>query len=335
MASRITEYDREHMLFRSRAWHGLGTIGEIDMIAAKYAFDWAEAFLARPYIRHAGNFQPLYERRVVQLLQHPIAHGSHSAKYKLVQHGFLTREILPKLVEGGLVESIESIGTYGAGEAAFVSLKLPNEIKIDGYSEVHNIVNLTNGYNNLPLSLTNSLGIVVCANTMQTNVLNVPSWYTFRHMGNPEELMNEAVEAVIRRVQVGDGHAKRIEALLDQRLVDEEFAALVKGLIGPEPEKYAWKADGTRRKKRAWGHWETTNEKLWWRYHDDPLNRGPWGTAWGALMAVQAYEQKDKKANSSSGSTHERHHRSLVMGKLDMTDRAVRLLRVPERLGRA
>ena len=334
MASRITEQDAKHMLFRSRAWHSLGTVGDIDMLDARDAFVWAEATLTRPYVRHENNFEPLYDRRVVKLLNHPIAHGSHSDKYKLVQHSFLTQEILPKLVEGGLVESIESIGTYGFGEAAFVSLKLPNDIKIDGYSEVHNIVNLTNGYNNLPLSITNSLGIVVCANTMQTNVLNVPSWYTFKHMGKPEELMTEAVGQFLQRVRLGDGHGKRIEALLEQKLIDEEFHLLVKGLIGPAPARFVWKDDGTRITKRAWGHWNETYEKLWWRYNQDPLNEGPRGTAWGALMAVQAYEQKDKKANSSSGTVRERHHRSLVMGKLDLTDKAVRILEVPKRLSR-
>jgi len=323
----------------------MGNIGEIDYIESLSALDWADAHLDSPWFyfddptdgRHpdlgeSGGLVQDPKTKTVVLNDHPYTHGYHSPKYKLVQHSFLTRELLPKLVEAGLVREISSIGTYGSGEAAFVSVRLPNDIKIDGYSEVHNVINLTNGYDKLPLSLTNSLGIVVCANTMQTNVLNVPSWHTFKHIGTPAELMTEAMTEVIKRVSLGDSHAQRIERLLDQKVVDVEFHKIITDVLGKQPNKVAFNKAGDIITARAWKHWDNQRSQLQWRWKEDPANKAIHGTAWGALMAVQAFEQKDKRGSSASGPNSVRHHKALVMGKLPLTAKAVKAINVSRRL---
>ena len=341
MSSRIEGLDAEHMRFAESAWHNLGTVGEIDYIESLSALDWADAHLDSPWFyfddptdgRHpdlgeSGGYCQFENSKTVVLNNYPYAHGHHSDRYKLVQHSFLTRELLPKLINAGLVQSIESIGTYGSGEAAFVSVRLPNDIDISGYSKVHNVINLTNGYKNLALSLTNSLGIVVCANTMQTNVLNVPSWHTFKHIGTPAELMSEAMNEVVRRLRAGDEHGRRIERLLDQKFVDVEFHSLIKSVIGEQPSKYTVKDDSMNSVRRAWTEWYNKRDRLMYRWSDDPKNASITGTAWGALMAVQAYEQKDLRSSKASGSKSERHHKNLVMGKLPLTAKAVKALEV-------
>lgn len=344
MSSRIEQLDAEHMRFAESAWHKLGTVGEIDYIESLSALDWADAHLDSPWFyfddptegRHpdlgeSGGLVQDPDTKTVVLNNYPYTHGYHSNRYKLVQHSFLTRELLPKLIQYGLVKSIESIGTYGSGEAAFVSVRLPNDIEIDGYSEVHNVINLTNGYDKLPLSLTNSLGIVVCANTMQTNVLNVPAWHTFKHIGMPAELMNEAVNQLGLRVDMGSGHGSRIERLLNQELVDAEFQKIVRAVIGEQPNKFTVKQSGPA-VRRAWTEWNNKRDRIMYRYTEDPNNTNITGTAWGALMAVQAYEQKDLRVSKASGSTQERHHRNLVMGKLPLTEKAVKALGIGSRL---
>jgi len=253
-----------------------------------------------------------------------VAHGHHSDKYQLVQHSFLAEEILPALDRAGMVKEIESIGTYEDGRVAFISISLPNEITIPGYSEVHNIVNLTNGYAEVTLAMTNSLGIVVCANTMRTNVLNVPSWYSFRHMGNPADLMRQAVSNVIERFKRGEQYARRIERLADTDFTDEMFAQLTHTIIGKEPVKMGFAKDGAPIVTRKWQGWEEQRDKLSWRYHTDPDQKAVRNTYWGALMAVQAYEQKDLRVRGVDRG--ERHHRNLLFGKLPLTDKAVGLL---------
>ena len=336
MTSRIEPLDAQHMRFAESAWHHLGKVGEISNAESLSALDWADAHLDSPFFMHEAQnpqhepeFHPFEKAKTVVLDRWPVAHGHHSDKYKLVQHSFLTRELLPKLLDAGLVKSIESVGTYGNGEAAFVSVRLPNDIKIDGYSEVHNVINLTNGYDKLALSLTNSLGIVVCANTMQTNVLNVPSWHTFKHMGTPAEWMSEAMDQVVKRLTFGDQHGRRIELLLDQDFVDVEFHRLISTVIGEKPNKWRMADDGPR-VARGWTEWTNKRDQLWWRWCEDPDNKAITGTAWGALMAVQAYEQKDLRASKASGSKNERHHQRLLMGKLPLTAKATAAIGVPK-----
>ena len=244
MGSRITELDAQHLMFKQPAWHGFGKVGPITIGEATGALSWADAYLDAPFFMHEAE-NPMYEpelhefknARTVILKHWPVAHGHHSDKYQLVQHSFLAEEILPALDRAGMVKEIESIGTYEDGRVAFISISLPNEITIPGYSEVHNIVNLTNGYAEVTLAMTNSLGIVVCANTMRTNVLNVPSWYSFRHMGNPADLMRQAVSNVIERFKRGEQYARRIERLADTDFTDEMFAQLTHTIIGMEPVK--------------------------------------------------------------------------------------------------
>ena len=334
MSSKIQPLDAQHMRFAESAWHNLGKVGEIDHAESLSALDWADAYLDAPFFMHEAE-NPMHEpefhefenARTVILKHYPVAHGHHTPRYKLVQHSFLTRELLPKLIDAGLVQSIESIGTYSNGEAAFVSVRLPNDIKIDGYSEIHNVINLTNGYDKLPLSLTNSLGIVVCANTMQTNVLNVPSWHTFKHIGAPAELMSEAVSELVKRYYLGTEYSNRVQRLLDKKFVDAEFDKLIRQVIGDQPNKYKVHDDGPR-VTRAWTEWDNKRNQMQWRYQEDPNNTHIIGTAWGALMAVQAYEQKDLRVSKASGSKNERHHRNVVMGKLPLTEKAVQALEV-------
>ena len=246
MGSRITELDAQHLMFKQPAWHGFGKVGPITIGEATGALNWADAYLDAPFFMHEAE-NPMYEpefhefknARTVVLKHWPVAHGHHSDKYQLVQHSFLAEEILPALDRAGMVKEIESIGTYDDGRIAFISISLPNEITIPGYSEVHNIVNLTNGYDEVTLAMTNSLGIVVCANTMRTNVLAVPSWYSFRHMGNPADLMRQAVSNVIERFKRGEQYARRIERLADTTFTDEMFNQLVEKVLGRSPSRWA------------------------------------------------------------------------------------------------
>ena len=331
MGSRITELDAQHLMFKQPAWHGFGKVGPITIGEATGALSWADAYLDAPFFMHEAE-NPMYEpelhefknARTVILKHWPVAHGHHSDKYQLVQHSFLAEEILPALDRAGMVKEIESIGTYEDGRVAFISISLPNEITIPGYSEVHNIVNLTNGYAEVTLAMTNSLGIVVCANTMRTNVLNVPSWYSFRHMGNPADLMRQALSNVIERFKRGEQYARRIERLADTDFTDEMFAQLTHTIIGKEPVKMGFAKDGAPIVTRKWQGWEEQRDKLSWRYHTDPDQKAVRNTYWGALMAVQAYEQKDLRVRGVDRG--ERHHRNLLFGKLPLTDKAVGLL---------
>ena len=74
--------------------------------------------------------------------------------------------------------------------------------------------------------------------------------------------------------------------------------------------------------------WSNTKADLNNRFHLDEDIAGVRNTRWGALMAVQAWEQKDKsvKGIKSSRDRTRRHQANVMFGKLPMTEKAAKAL---------
>ena len=74
--------------------------------------------------------------------------------------------------------------------------------------------------------------------------------------------------------------------------------------------------------------WANTRRTLNKRFHEDQDISGVRSTKWGALMAVQAWEQKDKsvKGVNSSIERDRRHQANVMFGKLPMTEKAAKIL---------
>ena len=74
--------------------------------------------------------------------------------------------------------------------------------------------------------------------------------------------------------------------------------------------------------------WANTRKALNKRFHEDEDITGVRNTKWGALMAVQAWEQKDKhlKGISNSRDRTRRHQANVMFGKLPMTEKAAKIL---------
>ena len=74
--------------------------------------------------------------------------------------------------------------------------------------------------------------------------------------------------------------------------------------------------------------WINTKRNLDNRFYKDEDIAGVRSTRWGALMAVQAWEQKDKslKGVKSSLERTRRHQANVMFGKLPMTEKAAKVL---------
>ena len=331
MSHRMTALDAQHALYAKTPWHRLGNVGPIDWEKARDAFDWCEVEKAPVYIEHLGDKQMLLDRNVLKMVNYPFAYAEISDRYQPVQHRFMADDLTGLLIDTGLVEHIQSVGTYDNGAVGYVSLKFKDDIVIPGWSKVESMFNIGNGHDRkVPLVATQSATAVVCANTFKWNILDKDAVFKFKKMGDPQGLMHEAVQALCDGYERNVEYAKQIERMANEEYVDEQWDQLVVQLIGTGPEEPWWNSN----KQSHQGYYNqltryrNTKADLNARFRRDEDIAGVRHTKWGALMAVQAWEQKDKtvKGVKSNLERTRRHQANVMFGKLPMTEKAAKIL---------
>ena len=335
MSHRMTALDAQHALYRKAAWHGMGNVAPIDWEKAREAFDWCEVVRHPIHIEH-DEVGVLLDRDVLKMVNYPFAHAEVSDRYQIVQHRFMADDLTGLLIDTGLVETIESVGTYDNGAVGYVSLKFKEDIEIPGWSTVESMFNIGNGHDkNIPLIATQSARAVVCANTFKLNILDKNAIFKFKKMGDPQGMMQEAVEALCDSYERHETYKQQIERMANQLFVDEEWDKLIVDLIGPAPSYEKAITDvvtgrqsslqGFRNQQTRWANTRRALNSRFW-YDEDITNVRH--TKWGALMAVQAWEQKDKsvKGVNSSIERDRRHQANVMFGKLPMTEKAAKIL---------
>ena len=332
MSHNMTTLDAENALYRKEAWHRLGTVGPIDWEEARDAFDWCEVEKSLIYIRHHVEYRKLEDRQLIKMVRYPYAHAEISSRYQIVQHRFMIDDLTGMLLDTDLVETIESVGTYNNGAVGYVSLKFKDGIDIPGWSHIDSMFNIGNGHDkNIPLIATQSAHAVVCANTFKLNILDKDAIFRFRKIGQPQEMMEEAIRALCDGYERNVEYAKTIERMANQEFVDREWDELVVELIGPKPEDPNWLA-GKNRWSQGFHNkhtrWQNTRGDLNRRFRRDEDIAGIRETKWGALMAVQAWEQKDKSQRGvqSRDQRTQKHQAAVMFGKLPMTEKAAKIL---------
>ncbi len=326
MSHRMTELDAKHALYAVTPWHRLGNVGHITWEKARDAFDWCEVVRHPIHIEH-DEVGVLLDRNVLKMVNYPYAYAEVSDRYQIVQHRFMADDLTGMLIDTGLVETIESVGTYDNGAVGYISLKFKDEINIPGWSKVESMFNIGNGHDKkVPLIATQSATAVVCANTFKWNILDKDAVFRFKKMGDPQALMQEAVEELCKGYERHTQYAAQIERMANQEFVDQQWDQLVVGLIGSMPRPSLKVPQQGYYNKLT--RWSNTKADLNNRFHLDEDIAGVRNTKWGALMAVQAWEQKDKsvKGIKSSRDRTRRHQANVMFGKLPMTEKAAKAL---------
>ena len=336
----MTELDAKHALYRDTPWHRLGNVGEIEWETARDAFDWCEVERTPILINHIGDRSELDNNRqswntfqlegrdILKMVDFPYAYAEVSSKYQIVQHRFMIDDLTSLLIDTGLVETIESVGTYNNGAVGYVSLKFKDDIHIPGWSKVESIFNIGNGHDRkVPLIATQSAIATVCANTFKWNILDKEAVFKFKKMGNPQAMMQEAVEELCKGYERHTQYAAQIERMANQEFVDEQWDQLVVDLIGPRPINLDLSLT-VQGYFNTLTRWSNTKSDLNNRFHVDKDIYGVRNTKWGALMAVQAWEQKDKplKGIKNDRDRTRRHQSNVIFGKLPITEKASNIL---------
>ena len=120
--------------------------------------------------------------------------------------------------------------------------------------------------------------------------------------------------------------------MANQKFVDEQWDELVPQLIGPSPSEVPWWKMTSEQSHQGYYNqltrWQNKRGELNNRFRRDEDIAPIRETKWGALMAVQAWEQKDKsqKGIKSQDQRNQQHQAAVMFGKLPMTEKAAKIL---------
>jgi len=247
-----------------------------------------------------------------------IACGDNPPHYfPTTQYGVLQNESLVDLAgvfieaaqkERGVDLPILSAGTLRDRRLAFVSVGIPDDAALDGLPARNNALNLGTSHDGT-CALVGTLAtyVIVCANTFRASLLgSAPLEVSVRHTNGIEDL--EQARQILRdMIDAQTATDVAITRLLDTAYPANRFHADLTSTVLPVvyqvPDDDAVK-NRTRHDNRV--------EDIVGHYYGANVPAAHRDTAWGALMAVQGWEQHDKATRTPQGQ-QPRHRAALAL----------------------
>ena len=202
-------------------------------------------------------------------------------------------------VERGVSLPILSTGTLRDRRLAFVSLGIPDDDALDGLPARGYSMNLGTSHDGTT-ALVGCLApyIIVCANTFRASLLSTaPQEVRIKHTANVRD--NLTVARRVLRDMVGA--ATETDAAI-ARLLDTPAPATV--FLNETVDQVAAQAYGKDKPTedgRSLTVWENRHDAIVDEYYSSHVPAEHRGTAWGALMALQGYEQHHRTQPSRNG----------------------------------
>ena len=324
MASLITNNDI--LMFERQAWHNRGEVFGRLLQYEDIANVELPEVVARPMYTYGadGEANLIVSERIA--LVDTTLNGGHvvgtaSPSYGIVQYERV-REAIEAFIATGMIEGIASFLTIGDRRRMATSLKLKGEMEFKGYSKVHQYINIGTSHDGTCGFVgANAIGVVVCANTMQSNLLGLGKMFSVRHTTNGDAYVVDA----IREVEAAMKLQVEINAVIE-RMIDESYTQAQFNKLADDVFQFG---SGVKRpipsitdEGRSRTIYDNFTSGLTSRYNGAdiaPIQH----TKFGALMAIQGYEQhvaggtKDKEA---------RHLDRLYFGKQPLSEYAAKVL---------
>lgn len=201
--------------------------------------------------------------------------------------------------ERGIDLPILSTGTLRDRRLAFVSVAIPDIDALDGLPARGYSMNLGTSHDGTT-ALVGCLApyIIVCANTFRASLLtNAPNEVRIKHTANMRD--NLATARMVLRDMVGAATATdaAIMRLLDTPVDASNFLHTTVD----EVTTLAYGNEKPTDEGRALTMWENRKDAIIDQYYSSNVPVHFRGTAWGALMALQGYEQHDRTPRRTNG----------------------------------
>lgn len=232
------------------------------------------------------------------------------------------------LVAGGA--EIETLGSLGIGERAFITLRLPNEVMVGGKDHTELYLFISTAFDGSQATRTDLTGVrVVCANTWRAGQQASKAHLSVRHTSSLESRIDIAKQVLDITVGYQEFLTHLGNKLYGTSLRHEDAAQVIANLfpfpeqVDPTKVKYD---DLTTGAKRQVTRIQETRGRVFAMYTDSPV-RAETGTAWGLYNAVTEWADW---ASPVRGDDHDlvRAERVLLGDTEAIKDRALDLLLV-------
>lgn len=271
---------------REGAWHMLGQVMPDDQMTPEQALELAhlagwnvtkEPLLTESGLAVPGRFGTVMtdpiskERRVLGDV------GSRYVPFQNEEHVDFLNVLLD---EAGA--HIETAGALGQGEKVFVSIRMPDTVKIAGSDSIDIFIGALNAHDaSMPFTVVSTPIRWECQNMINYSLRQAKNRFTVRHSG--EGIRGQAAEA--RRIlgliyKYNEAFEQEAQRMIDTVMVEKQFEELVQENFGPQEDSSM--AAQTRADERV-GQMITL-------FSEASTNADIRDTAWAGFNAITEYQ---------------------------------------------
>ena len=242
--------------------------------------------------------------------------GVHKERYTVIPNSAVA-DMADAVMLAAPGSNIESAGSlYAPGKVVWMLVRLPDTGATFGGREHHEryILVTTSHDASMAFSVRGTDVRVECMNTMSMAYNGSRADYVIRHTTNAMDYVAEARNSIAVVTANWQAMDAQIARLMDVELDRSDFASeIIPEVIGEAPE-----TEG-----RAKTMWDNRFDAIVEMY-DAPHNEAIVDTAWGAVNAVNEYEEWGIKPRGQE--VHEAQFKRLLTGSYDLTRKALALV---------
>jgi phage/plasmid-like protein (TIGR03299 family) len=287
MAHEIEEYGDQaaFVSVRENAWHSLGTVVPQELTADEAL---KHAHLAGWNVRKEKLFTVggmEVPQRFATVRDNPFVTGKVDvlgvvgSKYEPIQNEDHA-DLLDALVDESGAH-FETAGSLRGGTQTFITMKLPDHIKIGGVDDVETYIAALNSHDGSKAFQFIVTPIrIVCANTQAIAERSAKSRFSTRHTKRGAEgIIAQARETLQMTFKYLDTFQLEAERLIQKSMDEAKFYEIVEQLYGMPNDPSNLIQDRI----------ETNRSKVMELFMDSPTAKGIRGTAWAGYQAVTEY----------------------------------------------
>jgi phage/plasmid-like protein (TIGR03299 family) len=310
---------------RLSAWHQLGTITERCMTADEIM---TKAFLGGWKVRKITVQGVEVTDDGVQIIECPDKWmtvrtnivtgvteplGIVGDDYQIVQNEQVA-EMLDHLVDESGAH-FETAGSLRGGKSVFVTMKLPNTMKVAGVDEIDLYLAATTSHDGTQALRADATPVrIVCANTQRAALARTKGTYTFRHTSSVRSQIAQAREAMGLMWRYLDAFQAEAEKMINESLTMGQFEKVV-AQLWPLVDDASEQTKNNHKKRSA---------TLRYLVRDADTQKAIKGTRWAGYQAITEYV--DHFAPTKDAST--RANRAVSGPVAELKARAFELLSV-------
>ena len=250
MAHELEQLEDGTTAFVSRripGWHRLGQVEDVELLTADAALSagklkgWdVQTFPLIAGTHQQGGWQTV-QGRVATVRRNPLdptrsdVLGIVSDEYQVIQNEEAFA-FLDALVDDGLA-SYETAGSLRGGRQVFVTMRLPEAMKVGGADVVDwYIACMTSHDGSMAFTVLPTPVRVVCANTQSAALQGAQSLYRVLHTSGALPRVQDARDALALSYSTRDSWGAAMERLLDTEMDARAFSTFVAEHVVPMPD---------------------------------------------------------------------------------------------------